>query len=196
MGTTPQHITTIPISCAILPTMHNTKLLTHSLNEHSTQHSSLHSLPHKRQSISATFISNKISQHNLNSEHTIQTRHCSQFLHTRQSIPAMFSSNYTHNITHSPCTSMCTTHPAIPGSTLPSTTLLCTQLTNTKHSWQNGTRCRNGVNVLWCRSHLVRLVFECSIPTRACFHSENFVTLAEDTHREKRDLQHRLEPQV
>ena len=75
--------------------------------------------------------------------------------------------------THSPCTSTCTTHPAIP-SQLPSTTLLCTQLTNTKHSWQNGTRCRDGVNVLWCRSHLVWLVFEGSIPTCAGFHSENF----------------------
>ena len=28
--------------------------------------------------------------------------------------------------------------------------------------------------MLWCRSHLVRLVFERSIPTCACFHSENF----------------------
>ena len=26
------------------------------------------------------------------------------------------------------------------------------------HSWQNGTRCMDGVNVLWCHSHLVRLV--------------------------------------
>ena len=41
------------------------------------------------------------------------------------------------------------------------------------HSWQNGTRCRDGLNVLWCRSHLVWLVFESSIPTCACFHSEN-----------------------
>ena len=49
--------------------------------------------------------------------------------------------------THSPSTSTCITHPAIP-SQLPSTTLLCTQLTNTKHSWQNGTRCRDGVNVV------------------------------------------------
>ena len=41
----------------------------------------------------------------------------------------------------------------------------------------DGTRCRDGVNVLWCRSHLVWLVFEGSIPTCACFHSENvFVT--------------------
>ena len=42
------------------------------------------------------------------------------------------------------------------------------------HSWQNGTRCRDGVNVLWCRSHLVWLVFEGSIPTCACFPLENF----------------------
>ena len=52
MQTTPQHIHTIPTSCGILPTMHNKKLLTHSLNEHGTQHCSLHSLPHKRQSTS------------------------------------------------------------------------------------------------------------------------------------------------
>ena len=42
------------------------------------------------------------------------------------------------------------------------------------HSWQNGTRCRDGVNVLQCCSHLVWLVFEGCIPTCACFHSENF----------------------
>ena len=42
------------------------------------------------------------------------------------------------------------------------------------HSWQNGTRCRDGVKLLWCHSHLVWLVFEGSIPTCACFHSENF----------------------
>ena len=67
MGMTPQHIYTIPTSCAILLTMDNTKLSTHPLNEYITQHCSLHSLPHKRQSIpaSATFSSNKISQHNL-----------------------------------------------------------------------------------------------------------------------------------
>ena len=40
-----------------------------------------------------------------------------------------------------------------------------------------GTRCRDGVKVLWCRSHLVWLDSEGSIPTCACFHSENvFVT--------------------
>ena len=43
------------------------------------------------------------------------------------------------------------------------------------YSWQNGTRCRDGVKVLWCHSHLVWLVFEASIPTCACFHSENFL---------------------
>ena len=80
----------------------------------------------------------------------------------------------THNITHSPCTSTCTPHPAL-HTPLLSTTLLCTQLTNTKHSCQNGTRCRDGVKLLWCDSHLVS---EGSIPTCACFHSENFfVTL-------------------
>ena len=45
--------------------------------------------------------------------------------------------------------------------------------TNTT-SWQNGTRCGDGVKVLWCHSHLVWLVFEGSIPTWACFHSEIF----------------------
>ena len=46
--------------------------------------------------------------------------------------------------------------------------------TNTRHNWQNSTRCRDDVKVLWCHSHLVWLVFEGSIPTCACFHSENF----------------------
>ena len=63
--------------------MHNRKLSTHSLNEHGTQHWSLHSLPHKREDF-ATFSSNNISQHS--SQHTIHAQHCSQFLHTRQTI--------------------------------------------------------------------------------------------------------------
>ena len=50
------------------------------------------------------------------------------------------------------------------------------------HSWQNGTRCRGGVNVLWCRSHLVRVVFERSIPTCAGFHSENFFVTCSHFH--------------
>ena len=45
----------------------------HPLNEHCTQRCSLHSLLHNRQSISAMFSSNKISQHNL-LQHTIQTQ--------------------------------------------------------------------------------------------------------------------------
>ena len=178
MGTTPQHIHTIPTSCAILPTMHNKKLFTHSLNEHDTQHCSLHSLPHKRQSISVTFISNKIWQHNLNSQHTIRpiTAHSFCIQDRLYTCHAQYVATTLQSPTtqHTPCMHpTCTTHTAIP-SPLPSTTLLRTQLTNTKHSWQNGTRCRDGVNVLWCCSHLVRLVFERSIPTCACFHSENF----------------------
>ena len=35
------------------------------------------------------------------------------------------------------------------------------------HNWQNGTRCRDGVKVLWCHSHLVWLVFEGFIPIHA-----------------------------
>ena len=88
-------------------------------------------------------------------------------------------SNYiaaTHNITYYPRTSTCTTP-----TPLPSTTLLCINLANTKHvylcKWQqNGTRCRDGVKVSWYHSHLVWLVFESSIPTSACFHSETFFT--------------------
>ena len=44
---------------------------------------------------------------------------------------------------------------------------------------QNGTRCRDGVKVL---PHLVWLVFEASIPTCACFPSENFLCLVQITH--------------
>ena len=166
-------IHTIPTSCAILPTMHNKNLPTYSLKEHSTHHCSLHRLPHKRQSISVAFSSNKISQHSLKlPTHTIQTQHCSQFLYTRQTIPAMLSKSYiasTQNITLSMHINMYCT----PTNTLPTAfhNLLCIQLTNTEHSWQNATRCGDGVDVLWCRSHLVWLVFEGSNPTCAC---ENF----------------------
>ena len=45
------------------------------------------------------------------------------------------------------------------------------------HSWQNGTRCRDGVKVLWCCSYLVWLVFEGSIPTCACFQLKTFLLL-------------------
>ena len=32
----------------------------------------------------------------------------------------------------------------------------------------------DGIKLLWCHCHLVWLVFKGSIPTFACFHSENF----------------------
>ena len=41
------------------------------------------------------------------------------------------------------------------------------------HTWRNGTRCRDGVKVL-CRSHLICLFFEGSIPKCTRFCSENF----------------------
>ena len=66
----------------------------HPLNEHGTQHCSLHSFSHKRQSISAMFSSNKILQHNLR----LPTYHADPVLltvlHTRQTKAAMPSSNY------------------------------------------------------------------------------------------------------
>ena len=48
----------------------------------------------------------------------------------------------------SPSTSTCTTYPY-------STTHSTAQIANKRHSWQNGTRCKDGVKVLWCHSHLV-----------------------------------------
>ena len=103
------------------------------------------------------FSSNKISQHNLNSN--IQTQHCSstaQFLHGVKTdhICHAQSSNYiaaTHNITHSPCTSKCTTHPHHPPHYKKHKAYWCKW-------WQNGTRFRDGMKVLWCHSHLVWLV--------------------------------------
>ena len=64
-----------------------------------------------------------------------------------------------------------------PQPCIPETTLLCPLVTNTRHSWQNGTRCRDGVKVLWCCSYLVWLVFEGSIPTCACFQLKTFLLL-------------------
>ena len=55
------------------------------------------------------------------------------------------------------------------------------------HSWQNGTRCRDGVNVLWCRSHLVWLVFDDSIPT--CAFGKLFPAVFLDIVRGKRGRQ-------
>ena len=100
MGMTPQYF---PPSLHLVPTMHTTKPskntlpYPHPLNEHSTQHCSLHSLPHKRQSISAMSSSNKISQHKLHSNmlYRPSTAHAlySFYVCTRQTISAMLSSN-------------------------------------------------------------------------------------------------------
>ena len=119
------------------------------------------------------FSSNKISKHNLHSNMPYKPS-TAYALHSFciQDKSYLQAYNYiaaTHNMTHSPCTSTCTTHP------LPKLALLRTQLTQGIASCQNGTRCRDGVKVLWCHSHLVWLVFESSIPTCACFHSENFL---------------------
>ena len=147
--------------------------------EQGAQLCSLHSLTHKRRSISVMFSSNKISQHN-KLKHTIQNQHCSctpQFLHTLKMHHVCHAqySNYiatTHNINmhYTPTT----TH--IP---LPLTTLLCTQLTNTKHICVSGSKMAQDVGMV-CRCCgvipiLVWLVFEDSIPTCACFPSENFL---------------------
>ena len=81
----------------------------------------------------------------------------------------MFSCNYTavsHNITDSPCTSTCTPHPTLP-SPLPQTSYY-TQLTNTRHRWKNGKRCRDVVKLLW---------FHSLAGSIHCFHSEKFLWL-------------------
>ena len=162
-GMTPQHIYTIPTSCAILPTMHNKETLyTHSLNEHGTQHCSLHSLPHKRRSTSATFISNKILQHNLNSQHTIPSITAHSFcIQDRLYLPCSVAT------TLQPPTT-CTTHSMhinvhntqqYPPHYLPQPSY--------SHNYQTQNiigKCRDGVNVFWCHSHLVWLVFERFIP--------------------------------
>ena len=117
---------------------------------------SLHSLLHKRQFISAIF-SNKISQPNIPYRASSCTPCAVSAFRTDHISHAQYS-NYIAAITHSPCTTTCTPHPAVP-TPLPSTTLLCTKLTNTKNSWQNATRCREGVKLLWSHSHVVCLVF-------------------------------------
>ena len=133
------------------------------------------------------FSSNKISQTNLNSNipYRPATAHAihSFCIQARQTISPMFSIATTfvhcsHPLHNSLPMHININNPPLP-TTLPSTTLLCTPLTDTKHicvaKWrQNGTRCRDGVKV-WYHSHLVWLVFEGSIFTCACFHSENFL---------------------
>ena len=50
------------------------------------------------------------------------------------------------------------------------------------HSWQNGTRCRDGVNVFWCRSHLVQWFLSVSslhalVFIQKAFQSPDFVPI-------------------
>ena len=113
-----------------------------------------------RQSISAMFSTNIISQHNLDSNmayrpSTVHANH-SFCIHAgkKEHICHAQYSNYiavTHNITHSPFTSKSTTHSALP-SPLSSTTLRCTELTQAYlcKRQPNGTiiSCRDGVKVL------------------------------------------------
>ena len=126
----------------------------HPLNKQTVD--SLHSLPRTR------YLPHSAAIKFLTFQHAIQTQHClctPQLLHTRQTMFAMLSSNCvaaTHNTT--------------------SATLLM-HTTNTRHSRQNGTRCRDGVKVVFVSSHLVWMVFEGSI---LCFHllsSETFCDL-------------------
>ena len=83
-------------------------------------------------------------------QHTTQAQHCSstaQFLHTVKTDHICHAqySNYiaaTHNITHSPCTLKRTTHSPLPTPLQKHKAYLCKW-------WQNGTRCRDGVKVLY-----------------------------------------------
>ena len=89
-------------------------------------------------------------------------------------------SNYiaaTHNITHSLCTLKCATHPPLL-TPLPSTTLLCIQLINTKHICVSGSKMVEDVGIV-CKccgviSILVWLVLRVPYPHALVFLKENF----------------------
>ena len=84
--------------------LHALSLFTPTLNEHVTQHCSLHSFPHKGQSISAMLSSNKINL-------KLPTYHADPVLltvsayKTELAIPAMPSSNYIA-ATHAQCNTL------------------------------------------------------------------------------------------
>ena len=74
-------------------------------------------------------------------------------------------SNYiaaTHNTTHSPCTSTCTTHPALPSPLAFHNPPICTQLTQGRVGKM--AQAVEMVKVLWCHSHLAWLVLR--VPSR------------------------------
>ena len=154
MGTTPQHFYTIPTSCQHHRTLNMYIAYLHPLNRQTR----LLTPQPSAYKVSAMFSSNNIT-YTPTLPYRLSTA-CALFcIRDRPYLPCSIAIAL-QNTTHPPCTSTCTTHPCstIP-SQLSSTTLLWTQLTNTKHSWQNGTRCRAGVKVLCCHSHLVCLVF-------------------------------------
>ena len=89
--------------------------------------------------------------------------YCLVFMETRivYSIRELFLKCFWERVNKATCCLILITWP----TPLLSTTLLCTQLTKQTHSLRNGTR--------WSEC-VVGLVFESSVPTCACFHSENF----------------------
>ena len=116
-------------------TMHTKKLSTHSLNEHGTHAALLTPQPSAQKTIHICHMHSATIKF-LKTPNIPYTPYQPSTAHScctqDKTIPAILSSNYiasTHNITPSPCTSTCTTHPAVL-SPLAITTLLCTQLTN------------------------------------------------------------------
>ena len=109
--------TTLSHHLYILCPMYTTNIS--SLFTKCTRHSALLT-PVFHRSISAMSISNKISQHILNSNipYRPSTAHalysfCTQARQTMLSIATTLYIAATHNITHSPCKSTSTTHPAL-----------------------------------------------------------------------------------
>ena len=149
MGMTPQHFTpSLHLVPFKLPTMHTTNstciAYSHTINDNvlSFAHSKVFNW-----SISNVFSSSKISQHNLNSQHIIQTIYhiaipyrpstahrlhsfCIHAGKTDHIYHAQYS-NYTVHCSHPQHNPHQHALPALP-TALPSTTLLCTQLTNTQ----------------------------------------------------------------
>ena len=71
-----------------------------------------------------------------------------------------------------------TTHrPIILPTSLSSINIPHMHTTNTWHSWQNGTKCRDILKVLWCHSHLVWLVYEGSFSTALVFTQNTFFVI-------------------
>ena len=168
-------LTTKPSTCT-LAYSHPTNQCSTSFLSHNTAHTShkstcmvipdslctAHSTTlhmYTRQPTYAMFGSNKSLQHNSHSNMEYRPSTASvppHHLHIQDRSYLLCSVMFneiaaTHNIPHSTAFHM--------------------QVTNTRHSCQNGTRCRDGVSLLWCQSYLV---FEGSIPMCACFCSENF----------------------